>query len=147
METTRIADATFAPPIIFALLVAGVCGPAQASDDSSRTPAEWLVVIENQSKAEKDAWDSHWLDVMRGAALALEPYEGRPEVTAKYTGEKKRLYAAYRRVWDEHGHAVADKLLAGESLGRDEQKYRFLASGTLLHRYLRRGIKKKEKTK
>jgi hypothetical protein len=110
-------------------------------------PVAWLAVIEKQAVAEKESWDAEWRDVMRGAALALEPYDGRPAMVAKLAGEKKRLYDAYRRVWNAHASGAAGKLLRGEPLADHERRYRFLASGTLVHRYLRHGIRKKEKQK
>ena len=58
---------------------------------------------------------------------------------------ERASYDAYRRVWTEHARAVADKLLAGEPVEEDRRRFRFLASGTLLHRYLRQGIRQKEK--
>lgn len=130
-----------------AILNAAPWGWAQGPGDAGKTPAEWLAAIEKHAVAEKRAWDARWRDVMRGAALALEPYDGRPEMIAKLAGEKRQLYDAYHRVWDEHARAVADKLLAGEPISENERLYRFLASGTLLHRYLRHGIKAKEKRK
>jgi len=120
---------------------------AQARDRTGRTPAEWLRAVEKQATVEKGAWDAAWRDVMRGAALALEPYDGRPEMIAKFSGERKRLYDAYRRVWDERAKGVAAKLLAGKAVDDAERKYRFLASGTLVHRYLREGIQAKERKK
>jgi hypothetical protein len=116
---------------------------AQQQGDTSATPAEWLVVIEKQATAERLTWDAAWRDVMRGAAMAMEPYEGRPEAIAKLSGEDRRLYDAYRLVWDEHAKAVAEKLLAGKALGDAERKYRFLAHGTLVHQYLCGSIKEK----
>ena len=50
---------------------------------AAETPAQWLAEIEEQAAADKAAWNAEWRDVMRGAALALEPYDGRPEVIAK----------------------------------------------------------------
>jgi hypothetical protein len=105
-------------------------------DGPGRPPAEWLIAIERSSAGEKSSWDARWRDVVRGAALTLEPYDGRPEMVRKLAGEKKRLYDAYRRVWDEHTRAVAENLLAGNPPGDGERRYRFLASGTLVHRYL-----------
>jgi hypothetical protein len=130
-------------------ILAAVCGAvscalAQPQGGTSATPAEWLVAIEKQAAADRGTWDTAWRDVMRGAAMALEPYEGRPEMIAKLSGAEKRLYDAYRLAWDEHAKTVADKLLAGKAIGDAERKYRFLASGTLLHRYLRGGIKEGE---
>jgi len=121
------------------------CSTGEATDGSQRTPIQWLLMVEKEASAEKASWDAAWRDVMRGAALALEPYDGRPESIAKLTGEKKRLYDAYRRVWTEHAQAVAEKLLAGEPVEEEARRYRFLASGTLLHRYLRQGVRQKEK--
>ena len=125
------------------LLIAGSL--AASSGHSAETPAQWLVAIEEQAAVEKAGWDADWRDVMRGAALALEPYDGRPEVVAKFAGERKRIYDAYLRIWNQHGRAVADQLLAGQSIDPAERKYRFLVSGTLVHRYQRHGIKQKEK--
>jgi hypothetical protein len=145
MCTRHFAGAAVAAAFARALFGAASCVQAQPPDASGRTPAEWLAAIERQAAAEKTAWDARWRDVMRGAALALEPYDGRPERIAKLAGEKKRLHDAYRRVWDARAGAVAARLLAGQPVGTDDRTYRFLASGTLLHRYLRHGIRKKEK--
>jgi len=133
--------------VVLTMILSVLSCAAVAREGSAKTPAQWLDAIEAQAAAEKDAWDNEWWDVMRGAALALDPWDGRPEIVAKFTGEEKWLYDAYRRVWDEHARAVADKLLAGKPVGKDERKYRFLASGTLVHRYHRHGIKRKEKRK
>jgi hypothetical protein len=130
-----------------AVMLATACAFAVPRSHAAETAAQWLAVIEKQAAAEKAAWDRQWRDVMRGAALALEPYDGRPEIVAKVSGERKRVYDAYRRVWDQHARAVADKLLAGAPVGELERQYRFLASGTLAHRYQRHGIKQKEKRK
>jgi hypothetical protein len=147
MHTTESAAGPFARWGIVALFSAASCGLAQPPDDPGKTPAEWLAEIDEMAAAEKDSWNGRWRDVMRGAAVALEPYDGRPEMIAKLSGEKKRLYEAYRRVWDEHARTVAEKLLAGKSLGEPDRRYRFLASGTLVHKYLRHGIRQKEKAK
>ena len=93
---------------------------------AAETPAQWLTVIEKQAAAEEAAWDAEWRDVMRGAALALEPYDGRPDAIAKVSGERKRTHDAYLRVWDQHARAVADKLLSGRPVSELERKYRFL---------------------
>ena len=145
MPTMPFATGPFVPAFAVALFSIATCSLAQPPDDSGRTAAQWLVAVAKQAEAEKDSWDGPWRDVMHGAALALEPYDGRPEAIAKIAGEEKRLYDAYRRVWDEHASPVADKLLAGKAFHEPERKYRFLASGTLLHRYLRCGIKQKER--
>jgi len=132
---------------VLALALAVAAGPARGGDESAGTPAWWLARIERQAAAEKASWDAAWRDVMRGAALAMEPYDGRPEQLAKLAGEKRRLYDAYRRAWDAHVRAVADKLLAGEPVGDGDRKVRFLAAGTLVHRYLRHGTKQKIRRK
>ena len=145
MNTARSAARPAAAGLLVALL--GVAGGslAQAQDGTSRTPAEWLTTVEAEAAAQKAAWDAAWRDVMRGAAMAMEPYDGRPEKTAKLSGEKKRLYEAYRRVRDKEVAGVAAKLLVGRPTGQADRKVRFLASGWLVHRYLRGGIRANEK--
>jgi hypothetical protein len=128
--------------LVVLLIVVGVATP---NGLAAETPAEWLVLIEKQAAAEKAAWDAKWRDVMYGAALAMEPYDGRSEIVAKFSGEKKRIYDIYLDAWEQHGKAVAEKLLENQAIDPVERKYRFLASGTLVHRYHRHGIKQKEK--
>jgi hypothetical protein len=131
-----------------AVTVVVLTGMAAAeTETTARTAQQWLAILEEQAQAEKAAWTAHWHEVMRGTALALEPYDGRPEIAAKFQGERRRLYDVYQQTWERRGQAVAEKLLEGDPIDNAEVPYRFLASGTLLHRYHRRGIKSKQKGK
>jgi len=128
--------------VITAVAFVGATGAR--TEATAWTPQQWLDTLEKQAHAEKKAWTIHWHEVMRGTALALEPYDGRPEIAAKFQGERKRLYDLYQQTWEQHGQTVAEKLLEGDPIDKAEEPYRFLASGTLLHQYHRRGIKSKE---
>lgn len=53
--------------LIVMLMPLTVGGAGARLGYAAETPAQWLVLIEEQAAAEKAAWDARWRDVMRGA--------------------------------------------------------------------------------
>lgn len=64
--------------VITLFVLIGTHGLALFAEDQGRTPEQWLATIEEQAIAEKNTWDAEWRAVMRGAAIALDPWDGRP---------------------------------------------------------------------
>ena len=132
--------------IILSLVLLGVLSAGAAEPPEARTPAEWLEIIERETKQQRAAESPQMRSLLLGAAMTLHPYDGRPQMLAKLTGARKARYDPFRRWMAEHGEGLFRTWRSGKPLAPDDQPYRFLLHGVALTRYRYR-VRPKERQK
>ena len=111
------------------------------------SPEEWLPIIEKDAAKEKAGWNAQRNEIMCGAAIAIDPWYGSDRLLATMKGDRFRQYAAFITAWKQHGSNITEKILNNSSLSAEEEPYRYIASGVLMHRYNRQGIIQKVRQK
>jgi len=120
---------------VLSLLLLGVLGAQGAEPPQTRTPAEWLDIVVRETKQEEAGESPQRRSLLLGAAMALHPYDGRPQMLAKLSGAHKARYEPFRRWMAEHGESLFRTWRSGTPLAPDDLPFRFLLHGVALTRY------------
>ncbi len=119
------------------LLVAGcqAVGAVEPPEALARTPAEWLEIVERQNAELRRSWTPEREQLMRGAALYIGPYTGKPGGRRGLSDRELTDVTAFDRFMNERGEEWFAAWLEGEELPVEAEPYRYALYGVAFSRY------------
>jgi len=123
--------------IIVAALLIGCATSTWATEPGAneRTPQEWLDLVVAEAAEQRKAWTREFAALMRGAALAIGPYTGRPDQRQNLSKEQLADLERFEQFMKDRGEQMFTSWVNGKELPADADTYRYVLSGVAFSRY------------